>query len=82
MMWLFRKQSFSISNDFIQELQSYTNSNIVSDSERLDPIMHNSNQSGEWEFIGIFTAEELGIKDTNKFTIVFETIPEIILKPI
>ena len=77
MMWLFRKQSFSISNDFITELASYTHSNL-SDSERLDPIMHNSN----WEFIGIFTAEELGIKDTNKFTIVFETIPEIVLKPV
>ena len=78
MTWLFRKQSFSISNDFITELVSYTHSDIMSDSERLDPTMHNSN----WEFIGIFTAEELGIKDTNKFTIVFETIPEIVLKPV
>jgi len=76
MMWLFRKQSFSISNDFITELASYTHSNIVSDSERLDPIMHNSN----WEFVGLFTAEELNIKDTNKFVIVFETIPNVVLK--
>jgi len=79
MMWLFRKQSFSISNDFIQELASYCHSNIVSDSERLDPIMHNSNS---WEFIGIFTAEELCIKDPSKFTIVFEIIPDIVLKTI
>ena len=79
MMWLFRKQSFSISNDFITELASYTHSNIVSDSERLDPIMHNSNR---WEFIGIFTAEELSIKDTNKFTIIFETIPDTVLKTV
>ena len=77
MMWLFRKQSFSISNDFITELASYTHSS-VSDSERLDLNMHNSN----WEFVGIFTAEELCIKDTNKFTIIFETIPEIVLKPV
>ena len=79
MMWLFRKQSFSISNDFIQELASYTHSNIVSDSERLDPTMHNSNQSGEWEFIGIFLARELGL-DGTKWIVIFKKPPDPVLK--
>jgi len=78
MMWLFRKQSFSISNDFIQELTSYTHSS-VSDSERLDPIMHNSNQSGEWEFIGVFLARELGL-DGTKWIVIFEKPPDSVLK--
>jgi len=78
MMWLFRKQSFSISNDFIQELTSYTHSS-VSDSERLDPIMHNSNQSGEWEFIGVFLARELGL-DGTKWIVIFEKPPDPVLK--
>ena len=62
MMWLFRKQSFSISKDFFPLLLSYLQ---VSDSERLEPLMHNSNSVekciSEWQFLGIFLREELKI---------------------
>ena len=78
MLWLFRKRSFSISGDFIDELYSLSSlpNDDLSESERLDPIMHNSN----WEFVGIFTASELGITDVTKFTIIFDKPPPIVLK--
>jgi len=63
MMWLFHKRGFSVSGDFRSRLSDLItlmrNSNMVEAQSSLDGSVF---EKPIWEFVGVFSARELGIR--------------------
>lgn len=73
MTWIFRKQSFAVSGDFHDLICFLHNSNrILPVQVDLwgDPVK----ECGEWVFLGVFSARELGL-DGSQFSFSLERIP-------
>jgi hypothetical protein len=68
LLWLFRKRSFSVSGDFRSRLSDLIrdlhNSKMVLRQTRLDGSVE---EGSVWEFVGVFTGQELGI-DGSRWT--------------
>jgi len=69
MMWLFRKRGFSVSGDFRSRLHDLIrhmhNSNMVEVQSRLDGSLEDK---PVWEFVGVFSSKELGIRSDRWVT--------------
>lgn len=63
LLWLFRRRGFSVSGDFRSRLhdliQTLHNSNMVEVQARLDG---SHEDPSVWEFVGVFTGQELAIR--------------------